>query len=90
MRENRLYGSAGGGARERSPYPHRPRMDFVTCPACPAPGGFRAGEDSRPAGSGCPVAAYLVSAPTALTCSTIFTAFLRGMSLAWKIAWISA
>src|ERR1035441_4527114 len=22
MRENRLYGSAGGGARERSPYPH--------------------------------------------------------------------
>jgi len=29
MRENRLYGSAGGGARERSPYPHR---DFVTRP----------------------------------------------------------
>ena len=23
MWENRLYGSAGGGARERSPYPHQ-------------------------------------------------------------------
>ena len=30
MRENRLYGSAGGGARERSPYPHR---GFVAGPA---------------------------------------------------------
>jgi hypothetical protein len=24
MRENRLYGSEGGGALTRSPYPHRP------------------------------------------------------------------
>ena len=37
MRENRLYGSEGGGALTRSPYPYRPhpvplRDDFVNRP----------------------------------------------------------
>ena len=45
MRENRLYGSAGGGARERSPYPHpvvrfidpnvRERAGETSLPSCP-------------------------------------------------------
>jgi hypothetical protein len=34
MRENRLYGSEGGGALTRSPYPYRPGWgDSVTGPA---------------------------------------------------------
>src|ERR1017187_9122659 len=33
MRENRLYGSAGGGALTRSPYPHRPFFEPRHCSA---------------------------------------------------------
>ena len=47
MRENRLYGSEGGGALTRSPYPHRwqrpdapaetPRffIGLIVAPGCP-------------------------------------------------------
>jgi hypothetical protein len=52
MRENRLYGSEGGGALTRSPYPYRPhpvplRDDFVHRPV---PGPERA--DSALDGAG--------------------------------------